>query len=423
MLSLLRRRPYRIILTANFISLFGSGLNHAGIIWYVLEQTHSEKAVALLISVITLPSLFVLPFTGVLIDRLDRRYTSIALDVARGVAIAAVAYLAFTGQVRVWHIYAMGVALGLGAFMFWPNMSALTQEMVTAQDVVAVNALVMGGAQGGWMIAGSVVGFLYEHIGLGGVLAMDAASYAVSALLMLSLRKGKHLVYHDQKPFSLSSFNQEFIAGVRYSLANRRVLIIGTVSAVFTAAMMSQNVLTAPLNRYILGSGATGFGYCNAGWSLGAILASGFAGTALRHGRKEIKVLWVALILTGLACAGLPYSAVLPVAVFLYFIMGSGRGMAGVSIGSALMHEVPKSLMGRTQNVFMFAGIALQLMMTMGVGWLTEHISLVLGFFVVGGAYLASGLLATRVAREPAPTPPLEEPLEPVVAHIEPAEL
>lgn len=422
MLALLRRRPYRIILTANFISLFGSGLNHAAIIWYVLEQTRSEKAVALLVSVITLPSLFVLPFSGVLIDRLDRRYISITLDLVRSAAVATVALLAFSGGIHVWHIYAMGVVLGLGAFVFWPNMAALTQETVTAPDVVALNALVMGGAQAGWMIAGGMVGFLYAHIGLAGVLALDASSYAVSALLFFRLRKGKHLVHQGQAPpLSVRAFNREFAAGARYALAQRRVLIFGAVSALFTAAMMSQNVLTAPLNRYILKSGAAGFGFCNAGWSLGAIISSGLAGTWLRHGRKEVRGLWMALILAGLACTGLPYSPLLAVAVALYFVMGLGRGLAGIAVSSALMYEVPKELMGRTQNVFTFAGIVLQLAMTMAVGWLSEHFSLATGFFVVGGAYLAAGLMAVSVAQEPAPSRLVPAP-EPVPVHVEPAE-
>ncbi len=436
MLRLLRQRPYRIILTANFISLLGSGLNHASIIWFVLEQTHSEKAVALLVSVITLPTLLVLPFTGLLIDRMDRRYTSIALDVGRGSVVALVAFLAFRGQAQVWHIYAMGVALGLGAFMFWPNMAALTQEMVTAEDVVPVNALVMGSAQAGWMIAGALVGFLYRRIGLGGMLALDASSYALSALLMFRLRRGKHLVSPAVAPAetatataaaatTVRSFLHELAAGLRYSVGHRRVLIFGAVSALFNAAMISQNVLTAPLNRYILRSGATGFGFSNAGWSLGAILASGWAGVALRHGRKEVKILWLALLVTGSACAALPYSGVLAIAVTLYFAMGSGRGLAGVAIGSALMHEIPRELMGRTQNVFTFAWILLQLMMTMAVGWLSENVSLATGFFVVAGSYLAGGLLAITVARQPAPIPILEpiETAESVVAEVKPAEL
>src|SRR5216684_1880846 len=104
MLALLKRRSYRIILFANFVSLIGSGLNHAAIIWFVLERTRSENAVALLISVITLPSLFFLPFSGVLIDRLDRRYTSVALDAVRGLAVAGVAVLALLGRIELWHV-------------------------------------------------------------------------------------------------------------------------------------------------------------------------------------------------------------------------------------------------------------------------------------------------------------------------------
>jgi hypothetical protein len=79
--------------------------------------------------------------------------------------------------------------------------------------------------------------------------------------------------------------------------------------------------------------------------------------------------------------------------------------------------------MGRTQNVFTFAGIALQLILTMGVGWLSEHVSLISGFYLVGASYLAAATLAFMVTRIPAPPelPPEEE--EPVFTHAEPAEL
>ena len=431
MLALLKRRSYRVILTANFISMIGSGMNHAAIIWYVLEQTGSEKMVALLVSVITLPSLFFLPFSGVLIDRLDRRYTSMTLDVVRGVAVAAVALLALAGRVHIWHIYAMGVVLGLGAFMYWSNLAALTQEFVEHGDVVPLNALVMGGAHSGWALAGGVVGFLYQQFGLGGVLALDAASYAISTILMFTLRSGKHLVHHEGIPgatvtdasFSLQVFNRDFLGGIRYAFTHRRVLLLGLVSSLFTAGMMSQQVLTAPLNMKILKTGAVGFGYCNAGWSLGAILLSAYAGTSLRQGGKILTVLWMSLLLGGVACVASPFSGFLAVAVFCYFVMGAGRGIGGIGVSSELMREVPKPLMGRTQNVFTFAGIALQLVLTMGVGWLSERLSLVSGFYLVGCSYFAAGILAWMVTRIPAPPeiPPEEE--EAVFTHAEPAEL
>ncbi len=402
MLSLLRERRYRIVLAANFISLMGSGLSHAGIIWYVLQETHSESAVALLVGLITVPSLLFLPFTGLLIDRVDRRHLSIILDVSRGLLVALVAAGAWQGRLPLWQIYAMGSFLGIGGFIYWPNLAALIQELVDDKDAMPVNALLMGAAQAGWMLAGAVVGFLYGIWGIAGVLTIDAITYAVSAFLYFTLRRGKNLSYQRKhEGETVGGFAHELAAGVRYTLGRRPLLVLGAASALFQAAMLSQNVITAPLNDKVLRSGAWGYGLCNAGWSLGAILSSGAAGAAFRRrperyapGGRATQALWPALAVSGVACLVLPFSGFLAVAVILYVFMGGGRGLAGVAISTTLMHEVPRHVMGRTQNLFTFAGILLQLVMTFGAGWLAENVHIATGFFLVGGAYLAGAALA-----------------------------
>ncbi len=419
MLSLLQQRKYRIILAANFISLFGSGLSHAGMIWYVLEQTHSESAVALLVALITVPSLFFLPFSGLLIDRVDRRHLTMVLDIGRGLVVATMAVSAWTGHLRLWQLYAMGVLLGIGAFIYWPALSALIQEVVGTREMIQVNALLMGAAQGGWMIAGTAVGLLYKSYGIAGIFTLDALTYAVSALLYFHLRRGKYLGYRKEHAGeTVGSFAHEMAAGLRYSLGHRPVLIVGTTAALFQAAMLSQNVLTAPLNEKLLRSGAMGFGLCNAGWSLGAIVASGAAASTFGRGGRAVQTLWLALSLTGAVCLVLPFSQVLPVAVLLYFLMGSGRGVAGVSIATAMMQEVPRRVMGRTQNLFTFAGVLLQLLMTFGVGWLAEHIHLAMGFLLVGGTYLAGSALSYSLRRHTFPVPEPEAPAV-IVGHEE----
>lgn len=409
MFNLLRQRQYGLIFAANFISLFGSGLNHAGMIWYVLQQTRSENAIALLVALITVPSLFFLPFTGLLIDRVDRRHLSIVLDLGRGTAVAAVALAAWTGRLQLWHIYAMGVVIGVGAFVYWPTMSALLQELVEPKDTVPINALLMGAAQSGWMVAGTLVGLIYGRFGIGGILVLDALTYAASAALFFSLRRGKSLAYRaHHETGEVRSFAEEMGAGLRYALGHRPVLIVGVSMALFQAAMMSQNVLTAPLNDKILRSGAVGFGLCNAGWSLGAILASTAAGAAFRHDNRSVRMLWLALAVIGASCVVLPFSVFLPVAVALYFLMGGGRGLAGVAIGTAMMQEVPRHVMGRTQNLFTFGGVLLQLAMTFTVGGLAERVHLATGFLLVGGAYLAGAALAYSLRSHTVALPPPE---------------
>src|ERR1700758_3667217 len=107
MRSILQKRPLRFVFAANVISMLGSGMNSAAVAWTILQKTHSEMALGTFAVLQTLPAMLMLPFTGVLIDREDRRRLVMMLDVARAVVIAVVAVLAFAHRGQVWKVYLM----------------------------------------------------------------------------------------------------------------------------------------------------------------------------------------------------------------------------------------------------------------------------------------------------------------------------
>src|SRR6185369_13922935 len=191
MRGLLQHRGLRLIFVANLVSMIGSGMNTSAVTWFILQATHSELSLSLLVVIQTVPAMLMLPFTGVIIDREDRRRLIMLLDAARGAVIAFVAALAFTNRVQVWHLYAMGTLVAAGFWMFWPTITALIQELTPETEFIGANTLLIAGVQGGWMIAGALVGFMYEHIHLGGVLAIDFSTYVVSFLCYFVVRKGK----------------------------------------------------------------------------------------------------------------------------------------------------------------------------------------------------------------------------------------
>src|SRR5947207_11252124 len=100
-------RPLRFVFAANLISMVGSGMNSTAVAWYILQTTHSEMALGTFAVLQTLPAMLLLPFTGVLIDREDRRRLVMMLDAIRAVIILAVSILAFAGKTKVWELYAM----------------------------------------------------------------------------------------------------------------------------------------------------------------------------------------------------------------------------------------------------------------------------------------------------------------------------
>src|SRR5579862_4895259 len=197
-----RHRGIRLIFVANLVSMIGSGMNSAAVIWYILQATHSEVSLGMLIALQTIPSLALLPFTGVLIDREDRRHLMMWLDGARGAIILFVALLVFTHHVRLWQVYLMNVLVAIGFWMFFPTVNALIQELTPDDRMLDSNSLLLAALQGGWLMAGALVGFVYNHIGLGGVLLIDALTYVVSIACVFYVRQGRVTVARPEGPIA-----------------------------------------------------------------------------------------------------------------------------------------------------------------------------------------------------------------------------
>src|SRR2546423_8399082 len=122
-------RPLRFVFAANLVSMVGSGMNSAAVAWYILQATHSEVALGTFAVLQTLPAMLMLPFTGVVIDREDRRRLVMWLDSIRALIILTVAILAFRHRVQVLQLYLINTLGAAGFWMFWPTITALFPEL------------------------------------------------------------------------------------------------------------------------------------------------------------------------------------------------------------------------------------------------------------------------------------------------------
>jgi len=391
------QRPLRLVFTANLISMVGSGMNSAAVAWYILKATHSEMSLGTLAVLQTVPAMLMLPFTGVVIDREDRRRLVMWLDGIRALIIVTVAILAFREQVKVWQLYLMNTLVAAGFWMFWPTITALIQELTPEGQFVESNTFLLAGVQGGFLIAGAIVGFIYDHIGLGGVLMLDVSTYVISFLCYLAVRKGKHIVMRPQElkadiiaaESQLARFWREMKEGLHFLRDHRAVVLLGASWALFLGAMITGVVVTPSLSDRVFHAGAKGYGWLNAGWGTGAFVSALYAPGIIAWigGRRSIAF---SMALLSVCVAFAPISGFLVLAIATYFVMGSARGVGGVAMNTSLMEMVPKHLMGRVQNAFYFTGTFLQLVLAMVVGTVAQKISLVVAFAILGCVYALS---------------------------------
>src|SRR6266849_2191230 len=400
MRSILQKKSLRFVFGANVVSMIGSGMNAAAVAWYILQATHSTIALGTFAVVQTLPAILLLPFTGVIIDREDRRRLVMMLDAVRAVIILAVSILAFAGKVKVWELYLMNTLVAAGFWMFWPTITALIQELTPGEEFVHANTFLLAGIQGGWLIAGSIVGFVYNHIGLGGVLLIDFSTYLASFLLYLGVRKGRHVVPRPAElradivaaETAVERFVREMREGIDFLRGHRPVVMLGISWAFFLGAMLTGVVVTAPLSDNVFHAGAVGYGWLNAGWGTGAFFSALYAPhlIAMVSARRSIAI---SMGLLAISMIVAPLSPWLAVAVAVYAIMGSARGVSGVAMNTSIMEQVPPHFMGRVQNTFYFAGTALQIVLGFLVGAVAQW-NLVAGFSIIGMVYAVAFVTA-----------------------------
>ncbi|MFY9742619.1 MAG: MFS transporter [Candidatus Sulfotelmatobacter sp.] len=402
MRAILGQRPLRFVFAANVISMLGSGMNSAAVAWYILEATHSEMALGTFAVLQSIPAMLMLPFTGVIIDREDRRILVMWLDAVRAVIIVIVAVLAFRHRVQVWELYLMNTLVAAGFWMFWPTITALIQELTPEGQFVHSNTFLLAGVQGGWLIAGALVGFMYNHVGLGGVLLIDVSTYVVSFLCYFAVRKGRHVVLRPEElradlmaaETQFQRFWREMREGLHFLRDRRAVVLLGISWALFLGAMVTGVVVTPSLSERIFHAGAVGYGWLNAGWGTGAFVSAMYtpAIIAMLGGRRSVALSMAVLSVSVMFAAISPW---LPLAICFYFVMGSGRGVGGIAMNTNLMEMVPQHLMGRVQNAFYFSGTFLQLVLALAVGAVAQKVSLVAGFAIMATVYGLSFVAAS----------------------------
>jgi hypothetical protein len=270
------------------------------------------------------------------------------------------------------------------------------------------------------LIAGSVVGFLYDRAGIWGILAIDGATYFVSAYCLYQVRHGyvsprrlakTNRVYSAateataealesganpevaEAGLSLAMY-QDFKEGVEYLKQQPVVRALGITHAIMMAGVVSANVILVALVHDVLHAGARGLGYVEAGWAAGAI-TGGLIASQLPQ-RRRMPMYVAALAILALGHMATPYIAFLVGAATLQFLFGLCRSLGGVVAQSSLMAIVPQHFMGRTQSAMAILTTIIQLLMSVGLGVIAEHVSLIAGYALLALLYVAATIFASH---------------------------
>ncbi|WP_214109319.1 non-ribosomal peptide synthetase/MFS transporter [Acrocarpospora catenulata] len=221
---------------SQLVSITGSALTEFAVPLWVYTTTGSVAKFALLAVVGLVPGLLTAPIAGAVIDRVSRRRVMLASDAAAFSIQLAFGVLLWTGNLTVDLIYPLLACLSVAlTFQRLAYVSAVPQLVPKHYLGHAVGIVQLGTGTAQLLVPIFAVG-LMAGLGLGGVLLLDIAGYAVAIIVLLAVRFPATMPWRRRE-----SIKAEILGGLRYSLGHRgfvAMLLFFVVLNVFLSPLL-----------------------------------------------------------------------------------------------------------------------------------------------------------------------------------------
>src|SRR5688572_8545611 len=187
-LRVLGPRDFRPLFFGQGVSVLGDRMVAVALAFAVLEVGGSASAVGLVLACAVLPLVGSVLIGGVVGDRTSRRSVMIAADLVRLASQGATATLLITGSAEVWTLALFAGVTGAATGFFNPASTGLLPEVVPPDELQPANALRATAVSTGEIVGPLLAGVLVAAAGAGWAMAVDAATFAVSAVCLWRLR-------------------------------------------------------------------------------------------------------------------------------------------------------------------------------------------------------------------------------------------
>ncbi|MDQ1695090.1 MAG: hypothetical protein QOJ03_443 [Frankiaceae bacterium] len=269
------RRPlaspgFRLLFGGQAASVFGDRLVLVAMPFAVLSIDGAGAAdVGLVLGAGALSIAAFILIGGVWADRLPRRATMLVSDSVRAVVQGVAAAFLLTGHASVLLLVVVQLLYGAADAFFRPAMLALLPELLDDDELQPANALLSLSSNVSMVLGPVVAGVLVATINAGGALAVDAATFVVSALTLAALRVRRPL-----QPPPRESFATELRAGWREVRSRGWVWSTILGFSAYHALVLPALFVLGPIVAEESRGGAAAWGVISAGFGVGAVVGS-----------------------------------------------------------------------------------------------------------------------------------------------------
>jgi len=385
----LRDGAFRTIWIATLVSNIGTWMHDVSAGWLMTTMAPEPLMVALVQAATSLPMfLFALP-AGALADIVDRRRLLIAAQTWMLIAAAALAALAFAGEVTPLRLLAATFALAVGAAMNAPAWQAVVPDLVERQhlaEALALNGVAVNVARS---VGPAIGGFIVAGFGPAAVFALNSLSFlAVIGALFRWRRKPTERALPPERLFGAIR------SGFRYVRRAPAFQAVVARSGAFVLCGSALWALMPLVARVELGSGPAGYGTLLGAFGLGAIGAA-VALPRLRAGFAVETLLAASTVTLALVIAAIARVPSLAVGCLVTFAGGAAWLLFLSILNVTAQTSVPGWVRARAIAAYLVIFFGAMSAGSAGWGWLAGRIGIP-NAMAVAAAAMVAGLAMRR---------------------------
>ncbi len=315
--------------------------------WIVLTELtdHDAAAVGITMALQMGPVLLLMPWAGLIADRVNVRKMLMVTQAAMGTLALGLGIIVVTGVAQLWHVYLFAFLLGTVAAVDAPVRQTFVAELVERKDLVnavSLNALSFHTAR---MIGPAVAGLLTVVVGAGWVFMINACTFAGTLLALWAIR-----VRELRKQPRASRERGQIVAGFRYVLGKPAIVVV--LVMVGTIGMFGMNfaIYTSTMATITFHKGAGEFGLLTSVMAVGSV--SG-ALLAARQERPRMRTLVFASTLFSVACTVAAFMPTFETFALSLALIGFSSLIFMTTANAMVQTTVTPAMRGRVMALYM----------------------------------------------------------------------
>ncbi|HET7017333.1 MAG TPA: MFS transporter [Streptosporangiaceae bacterium] len=371
--------------------------------WLILSNHGSTVLLGTVLACYGVPRTVLIPVGGILADRISPRTVMLAADATRCLLVAALVALAVPKLIALAFLGPVAALLGAGEGLFLPAAGAIMPSLLPADSLQAGNGISQAMVQVGSIVGPVLGGILVTTWGSAPAFAVDAASFAASAIALVMMRRHRLPGPSDQPAEAADTIPDdppatgEATTFWQLALHARFLQIVLVVAVLANFAVASTMAIALPALAHAR-FGATGYGTLIACFGVGSLIGT-LVAIKLSGIRRPAPAACASLLVTAVALSFIPFLGGLPGAAAAAFAFGAGAIFGNIVIITLLQQWAPPSMIGRVMSTVMLASIGTYPASVALAGVIVRAVGPA-PFFPVSGGVLALAVLFALSQRQ-----------------------